>query len=84
MKDEGKIHYVGARGAGTGKRYRLNQSVGFGPFTLPKGQLVTLHPQKGSRDARVGNIGNKFISSLTPKVLLDYRNHALSFYADCL
>jgi hypothetical protein len=83
LKDEGEVHYVGARGAGTGKGYRLDESVGFGPFTLPKGQTVALFPEKGSPETRVANIGNKFFAAATPKMLLDYRNHTLGFYGDC-
>ncbi|MFL6690570.1 MAG: retropepsin-like aspartic protease [Alphaproteobacteria bacterium] len=83
LKDEGEVHYMGARGVGTGKGYRLDESVGFGPFTLPKGQAVALFPQKGSPETRVANIGNKFFAAATPKMLLDYRNHTLGFYGDC-
>lgn len=84
LKDLGEVHYMGARGAGTGRRYRLEESVGFGPFALPKGKVVTLMPENGSLTTRVANIGNKFFSTATPKMLLDYRHRRLTFYADCL
>jgi hypothetical protein len=83
LKDEGEVHYMGARGVGTGKGYRLDESAGFGPFSLPKGQTITLFPQKGSPETRVANIGNKFFAAATPKMLLNYRDRTLSFYGDC-
>ncbi len=74
---------IGARGYSKTKKYVLNEPVGFGPFTLPPGQTVTLRDDEGSADTYIANIGNRLYSALTPKILLDYQHHVVTFYGDC-
>jgi hypothetical protein len=57
--------------------------VGFGPFTLPAGEIVTLRTTKGSIDTRVANVGNKLFAEMKLKMLLDYRNRQVTFFGDC-
>lgn len=83
LKEAGQTSFAGARGVGRGKLYRFDAPVGFGPFALPKGQILTLHPEKGSRATRVANIGNRFFAAVTPVMLLDYKDRVISFYGDC-
>ncbi len=80
---KGEKVYVGARGAGHAKTYALNEPVGFGPFSLPPGQIVSLYPGAGSADTRLANIGNPFFAQLKPKVLLNYKSRLMTFYGDC-
>jgi hypothetical protein len=83
LTESGEGASIGARGYAKSKRYVLQLPVGFGPFTLPAGQIVTLRRTEGSTDTYVANIGNKLFSALTPKMLLDYRSRQMTFYGDC-
>ena len=67
---------------GAGYVFTLNVPVGFGPFTLPAGQIVTLRKPPGS-DSRAANIGNKLFAALKLKMLLDYKSRVMTFYGDC-
>ncbi len=82
LVEKGETAYAGARGKSTAKTYSLNIPVGFGPFTLPAGQTVTLRKAQGA-DNRVANIGNKLFAALKLKMLLDYKNRVMTFYGDC-
>jgi hypothetical protein len=83
LVESGQSVVTGARGASTTSIYTLNVPVGFGPFTLPAGQTVSVRRAQGSPDTRVANAGNQVFAALTPKMLLDYRARAITFYAEC-
>jgi hypothetical protein len=74
----------GARGESKVENFILSQPVGFGPFTLPAGQLVFVHKQQGSMVERIANVGNTVLAAFKIKMLLDYRSRIMSFYGDCL
>jgi hypothetical protein len=83
LSAKGEIETVGARGEARSKTYTLNEPVGFGPFSLPAGEIVTLRPVKGSANVRVGNVGNRIFEAMKLKLLLDYRARQMTFYGDC-
>lgn len=83
LVEKGEIAFAGARGTGKTKTYVLNAPVGFGPFTLPAGQAVTLRDAQQSTDARVANMGNKLFAAMKLKMLLNYRDRVMTFYGDC-
>ena len=83
LPKKGETTYAGARGEAKTDTYALNEPVGFGPFVLPPGQVVTLKPNHGSGDERVANIGNKLFAAMKLKMLLDYKNRLMTFYGDC-
>ena len=83
LTEAGTITRTGARGEAKSKRYSFNAPVGFGPFTLPAGQIVTTYSEAGSTDTRVANVGNKLLAAMKLKLLLDYRGKAMTFYGDC-
>lgn len=81
LSEKGEVAFTGGRGDGKAKSYVLNQAVGFGPFTLPAGQTVSL---RGSTpDGRAANVGNKLFAAMKLKLLLDYRSQRITFYGDC-
>ncbi|MDR3525766.1 MAG: retropepsin-like aspartic protease [Rhizomicrobium sp.] len=82
LVEKGETSFTGARGTSTAKTYALNVPVGFGPFKLPAGQVVTVRKTQGS-DARAANIGNKLFAALKLKMLLDYKSRVMTFYGDC-
>jgi hypothetical protein len=65
------------------KTYTFNAAVGFGPFTLPAGQVVMVRSETGSTDSRVANGGNLLFAAMKLKILLDYRQRSMTFYGDC-
>lgn len=79
----GKAPSTGFRGNSTLSKYRLNLPAGFGPFRLPPGGPVTLRDVKGSADTSLANVGNKFFVGLKVKMLLNYREHSMTFFGDC-
>lgn len=83
LTEQGAASFSGARGVGSAKTYVLNAPVGFGPFSLPAGQAVTVHDEMGSSDTRLANIGNKLFAAMKLQILLDYRRHKITFYGDC-
>jgi hypothetical protein len=83
LVESGSSTHVGARGAETAKTYRLRAPVGFGPFSLPAGQEVSVYGDQGAKDPRAANIGNGVLSAMRLKVLLDYRSRAMTFYGRC-
>jgi len=83
LTEKGETSFTGARGKGKSKVYVLGVPVGFGPFTLPAGQTVSLYADKGSADTRLANIGNKLFAAMKLKMLLDYRARLMTFYGDC-
>jgi len=83
LAEKGETSSTGARGDMKSKTYMLNMPVGFGPFTLPAGEIVTLRAVQGSSDTRLANIGNKLFAAMKLKMLLDYRTRQMTFYGDC-
>ncbi len=81
--ETGETVATGARGNTTTKTGTLNLAVGFGPFTLPPGQRVTLAKIPGSADTRLANIGNTLFAALGLKMLLDYPGKRITFYGQC-
>jgi hypothetical protein len=55
--------------------------VGFGPFSLPAGQTVSLRGT--TPDGRAANVGNKLFAAMKLKLLLDYQSKRITFYGDC-
>lgn len=82
LKETGESTATGARGGTKVKTYTLNAPVGFGPFTLPAGQAVTVRKTPGS-DTRVANVGNALFAAMGLKMLLDYKNRMMTFYGAC-
>lgn len=83
LSETGTIKSMGARGGSKAKSYTFNAPVGFGPFTLPPGQVVSLYRDQGGTDTRVANVGNKLLSALKLKLLLNYRAKTMTFFGDC-
>jgi hypothetical protein len=83
LVEKGKTIYAGARGEASTNTYVLREPVGFGPFTLPPGQLVTLRPAQDAGNTRAANIGNKLFAAMKLKILLDYKSRAVTFYGAC-
>ncbi len=83
LVEQGTTSYAGARGRAATKTYALQVPVGFGPFRLPAGQVVTLRDEEGSLETRVANVGNLFLAEITPRILFDYRGRRITFYRDC-
>ena len=83
LVETGEKAYQGARGTGHAKTYVLKEPVGFGPFSLPAGQSVTLYPGAGSADTRLANIGNQLFARMKLKILFNYRARLMTFYGDC-
>jgi hypothetical protein len=83
LSEKDSVTFGGARGEGTAKTYTLNATVGFGPFSLPAGEVVTLRKEEGSRGTRVANGGNALFAAMKLKMLLDYRNRSMTFYGNC-
>ena len=81
--ENGQKAYQGARGVGHAKTYVLKEAVGFGPFSLPTGQTVSVYPGAGSADTRLANIGNQLFAQMKLKILFNYRTRLMTFYGDC-
>ena len=83
LVEKGEVTDTGARGDARVKTYVLKVPVGFGPFTLPVGQVVMLETVTGVTDVRFANFGNKLLAAMKLKLLLDYRDRVMTFYGDC-
>jgi hypothetical protein len=83
LTENGETSSTGARGNTKSKTYVFHEAVGFGPFTLPAGEVVSLSKVEGSPDTRLANIGNKLFAAMKLKMLLDYRAKLMTFYGDC-
>lgn len=83
LVESGDVEHAGARGNWTLKTYVLNESVGFGPFRLPAGQVVTLIKASSATDKRVGNIGNQVFAAMNLKIILNYPAKQILFYGNC-
>ena len=75
LSETGTIKSTGARGDSKAKSYTFNAPIGFGPFTLPAGQVVSLYRDQGGTDTRVANVGTQ--------LLLNYRAKIMTFFGDC-
>jgi len=83
LTEKGEETHNGVQGKAVTKTYTLSTSVGFGPFTLPAGQTVTLHDRQWSSPDHVANIGNQLFAAMNLKMLLDYRARTMTFFGDC-
>lgn len=83
LVDQGASIRRGARGESKVENFILSEPSGFGPFTLPAGQVVFVHKQQGSAVSRIANVGNAVLAQFKIKMLLDYRSRIMSFHADC-
>jgi hypothetical protein len=83
LSEKSAISFEGARGEGKAKSYTFNAPVGFGPFTLPAGEVVTVRNEKGSDSTRVANGGNALFAAMKLKMLLNYRARTMTFYGNC-
>lgn len=83
MIEKGAIVRSGARGEAKASSYALKVAVGFGPFSLPAGQTVTVHGGQSPDDGRIANVGNALFAAMKIKMLLDYRGRTMTFYGDC-
>jgi Aspartyl protease len=82
LKETGETTATGARGGTKVKTYVLELPVGFGPFSLPAGQAVTVRKTPGS-DTRIANVGNQLFAAMGLKMLLDYKDRMMTFYGAC-
>jgi hypothetical protein len=83
LSEKGSATFGGFRGVSKGKSYTFNASIGFGPFTLPPGEVVTIRNVKGSKGTRVANGGNALFAAMKLKMLLNYRARTMTFYGSC-
>jgi hypothetical protein len=83
MVEKGTVIHSGARGDSKASTYSLTVPVGFGPFTLPTGQVATVHSGESPADGRIANVGNPLFAAMRIKMLLDYRGRTMTFYGDC-
>lgn len=83
LKEAGTITHSGAKGEATARSFAFGAPVGFGPFTLPAGQTVSVYNEPGSSATRVANVGNVLFAAMKLKMLLDYRGRTMTFYGDC-
>ena len=78
---KGEASSAGFRGDSAFTKYLLNAPVGFGPFRLPPGEIVTLRDVK--RSGVFANVGNKLFAAMKLKMLLDYRGKTMMFFGEC-
>jgi hypothetical protein len=83
LVEDGTVVHHGARGDAQAKRYRLAAPVGFGPFLLPPGQIVTVHGGSDPDGDRVANVGNALFAAMKIRMLLDYKGRTMSLYGGC-
>lgn len=81
LTEAGEIAFTGGRGDGKAKSYVFHGAVGFGPFTLPLGQAVSVRGT--TPDGRAANVGNKLFAAMKLKILLDYQSQRITFYGGC-
>ena len=81
--EKGEIEHAGTRGNAKSKTYSFEAPVGFGPFSLPAGQLVNRIKAESKDDKRFANIGNQFFAEMKLKILLNYPAKKLTFYGSC-
>jgi Aspartyl protease len=81
--EKGEVEHTGARGSAKSKTYSFEAPVGFGPFSLPAGQLVNRIKTENKDDQRFANVGNQLFAEMKLKILLNYRSKKLTFYEGC-
>jgi hypothetical protein len=81
--EKGEIEHAGALGNAKSKTYSLEAPVGFGPFSLPAGQLVNRIRAESKDDKRFANVGNQLFAEMGLKILVSYRDKRLTFYGGC-
>jgi len=77
--ENGEVEHTGARGSAKSKTYAFEAPVGFGPFSLPSGQLVNRIKAESQDDKRFANVGNRVFAEMGLKVLLSYRDKKPTF-----
>jgi hypothetical protein len=77
------VEHGGFLGSAKTTAYSFAAPMGFGPFNLPAGQEVTVRKDVGSTDTRVANLGNRTLSALRLKMLLDYPGKRIVFWGAC-
>jgi hypothetical protein len=83
LVESGDVEHTGFRGNEKSKTYELKESVGFGPFRLPAGQVVTLTKASSATDKRVANIGNQLFAAMNLKIILNYPAKEILFFGNC-
>ena len=83
MVENGAVTHSGFQGNTTSKTYTIGARVGFGPFSLPAGQVATLHTTQWSTADHVANVGNRLFAAMKLKMLLDYRAKSMTFFGSC-
>lgn len=83
LVEKGEVEHTGARGNAKSNTYSFEAPVGFGPFSLPAGQLVNRINADSKDDKRLANVGNQLFAEMGLKVLLSYRDKRLTFYGSC-
>ena len=59
-----RVGHGGLRGHAETTGYAFAAPIGFGPFSLPAEQAVTVRKDVGSTDTRVGNVGNEVLAAM--------------------
>jgi hypothetical protein len=80
---KGEVEHTGARGDDKSKTYSFEAPVGFGPFSLPAGQIVNRVKAESKDDPRFANVGNQLFAAMGLKLLLNYRDRSVTFYGGC-
>lgn len=83
LTEHGVAEHTGARGVANTTTYTFDAPVGFGPFSLPAGQIVNRIKAPSTADKRVANIGNRLFSEMKLEILLNYPAKRLVFYGGC-
>jgi hypothetical protein len=83
LSEHGALEHTGTRGVAKSTTYVLGAPVGFGPFSLPAGQIVNRISAPDKADKRLANIGNRLFAEMKLKILLDYQARRLAFYGAC-
>jgi hypothetical protein len=83
LSEQGETEHTGARGVAKSTTYVFGAPVGFGPFSLPAGQIVNRIKAPSTADKRIANVGNRLFADMKLKILLNYRAKKLVFYGDC-
>jgi hypothetical protein len=83
LVEKGEVTHTGLRGDVKSKTYSLKAPVGFGPFTLPAGQIVKLGKPAGESDTRMANVGDRLFAAMKLEILLDYSARRITFFGHC-
>lgn len=83
LRAVGDETHEGFQGKATTRSYVFDAPIGFGPFSLPPGQKMFLHGQRGSLGERVANVGNEIPAALQLRLMIDYPGHSMIFFGNC-